>query len=324
MLAIWQIEWLKFHREFDGCNRSRRPGWTRAGTEVMGKELLTFYDHPKLNDARLILGFSGWMDGGDVSTGTIDYLVDKLGARKLAEIDPGPFYLYNFPGSMDIASLFRPHVKIDNGLITEFEEAPSAFYADATHNVILFKGKEPNLRWRDYAECICAVVADFRVTTACFVGSVAGLAPHTREPRIFGSVSEEDLMPLLQRFGLTPSNYEGPASFVTYLTTLAKSRQFRMMALVAEIPAYVQAKNLKSMAAVVRKLAAILGLAIDLGDLRTMTREFEKRLNATVQEHPELAEQIRKIEQDYDKQVFDTSTDADLKAWLEKQGIRLD
>jgi proteasome assembly chaperone (PAC2) family protein len=290
----------------------------------MGMEFLTLCDTPRLTDAGLVLGFSGWMDGGDVSTGTVDYLVTKLEAATLAEIDPGPFYIYSFPGSMEIAALFRPRVKIESGLVTEFEEPAGTFYCDAARNVILFKGKEPNMRWRDYAECLFAVVSEFDVKTAYFVGSVAGLVPHTREPRIFSSVSEEGLMPFLQRFGLTPSNYEGPGSFVTYLTTLAKDRGLQLAALVAEIPAYVQGKNIKCIAAVVRKLAAILDLAIDLGDLKVMSKKFEKRLNETVQGRPELAEQIRKIEKDYDAEVFDTSLDNDLKAWLEQQGIRLD
>jgi hypothetical protein len=69
-------------------------------------------DCPVLDQATLVLALTGWMDGGDVSTGTVRRLVDLLGARPIAEIDPEPFYIYNVPGSMEIAALFRPHVKI--------------------------------------------------------------------------------------------------------------------------------------------------------------------------------------------------------------------
>ena len=67
---------------------------------------------PKMSNTRLLLGFSGWMDGGDVSTGTIGLLAEKLEAEKIAEIKSDSFYLYNFPGSMEITALFRPHTKI--------------------------------------------------------------------------------------------------------------------------------------------------------------------------------------------------------------------
>ena len=59
----------------------------------MTSDQLKIYKKPDLRNPRLLMGFSGWMDGGDVSTGTVQCLVDKLGAEKLAEIDPNGFYI---------------------------------------------------------------------------------------------------------------------------------------------------------------------------------------------------------------------------------------
>ena len=72
---------------------------------------------PSLENATLVLAFSGWMDGGEVSTGTVRRLVDLLGADQIADIDPEPYYIYNFPGSMEVAALFRPHIEIEEGLV---------------------------------------------------------------------------------------------------------------------------------------------------------------------------------------------------------------
>ena len=80
---------------------------------------LHIFKRPKLNGARLLLGFSGWMDGGEVSTGTVKYLIEKLGAERFAEIDAEAFYIYNFPGAMELTALFRPHGKIKDGLLGE-------------------------------------------------------------------------------------------------------------------------------------------------------------------------------------------------------------
>src|SRR5436309_16055160 len=91
-------------------------------------QLLRVRDCPALDDAMLVLAFTGWMDGGDVSTGTVQRLVDLLGARPVAEIDSEPFYLFNFPGSMEIAALFRPTIKIEDGLITALEMPRNVFY----------------------------------------------------------------------------------------------------------------------------------------------------------------------------------------------------
>src|SRR6266480_3831508 len=98
-------------------------------------ELLRVRDCPALHEATLVLAFNGWMDGGDVSTGTVRRLVDLLGARPVAEIDPGPFYLLNFPGSMEIAALFRPAITIADGLITSLDMPGNVFHCHAPANL---------------------------------------------------------------------------------------------------------------------------------------------------------------------------------------------
>src|SRR5207244_11130937 len=88
-------------------------------------QLLRVRDCPALQRATLVLAFTGWMDGGDVSTGTVQRLVDLLAARPFAEIDPEPFYIYNFPGSMETAALFRPEINIQYGPIASLDTPPN-------------------------------------------------------------------------------------------------------------------------------------------------------------------------------------------------------
>ena len=119
------------------------------------------------------------------------------------------------------------------------------------------------------------------------------------------------------------SNYEGPASIVSYLTKLAQEKAIKMATLVAEIPAYVQGRNPKCIEAVVRRLAHLLAIEIDVEDLRRVSDELERKLDKVVQDRPELAQHIRMLEENYDAEVFDTEL-GDLKDWLIQQGIRLD
>ena len=70
----------------------------------MNTDPLEIHAQPRLTDGRMVLAFSGWMDVGDVSTGTVEYLAKTLGARKVGALNPEGFYLYSFPGSMEIAS----------------------------------------------------------------------------------------------------------------------------------------------------------------------------------------------------------------------------
>ncbi|MBN2181003.1 MAG: PAC2 family protein [Sedimentisphaerales bacterium] len=288
---------------------------------VTGK--LKIYKRPNLQNPRLLLGYSGWMDGGDVSTGTVQCLVEKLEAEKLADIDPNGFYIYNFPGSMEITSLFRPHTKIKDGAIKSYKTPSNRFYYSRQDNLILFAGKEPNLRWEEYSNCIFSLCDEFGVKMIYFIGSVAGLVPHTREPRLFCSVSSPKLKETFRHYGVSFSNYEGPASIVTHLAVRCTQRGLNMVSLVAQIPAYVQGNNPKCITAVTRRLVGMLDVDVDLGDLQVISDEFEKKLSEAVQEQPELANNISKLEEDYDNEIFNNEM-GELKHWLEQQGIRVD
>jgi len=289
----------------------------------MTPEKLKIYKRPTLQKPRLLMGFSGWMDGGDVSTGTVQCLTEKLEAEKLAEIDPNGFYIYSFPGSMEITSLFRPHTKIKDGEIFSYETPANVFFCSERDNLIMFLGKEPNLRWEEYSDCILSLCEEFDVKMIYFIGSVAGLVPHTREPRLFCSVSAPRLKDTFRHYGVSFSNYEGPASVVTHLTARCARRGLNMISLVATIPAYVQGNNPKCITTVTRRLAGMLELEVELDDLQGISDEFEKKLNEAVLVQPELANNINKLEEDYDNEIFNNEM-GELKHWLEQQGIRVD
>lgn len=289
----------------------------------MAHERVRILARPHLANARMILAFSGWMDGGDVSTGTIEYLVSRLDAQPLAEIQSDDFYLASFPGSMEVNALFRPHAKVQQGRIRELQLPGNTFFYDEVHQLVLFVGKEPHLKWREYAAAVFAVARAYDVKAMYFIGSVGGAVPHTREPRLFCSVSEEALLTELDDHGVQPIDYEGPAGIATFLCATAEPNGLRMANLVAEIPAYIQGRNFKCIEAVVRKLSAILNLALELDDLRSLSDDLECKINDSVGEQPELAKLIQKLESDYDNEVFDTQM-GDLKNWLEQKGIRLD
>lgn len=289
----------------------------------MACDKLKIYERPKFNNPRMLLGFSGWMNGGEVSIGTVKCLIDKLDAQRFAEIEPTGFYIYSFPGSMEITALFRPHAQIKDGIIKSCEIPTNTFYYNEQSNLILFLGKEPNLNWEEYTECILSVCSEFGVEMIYFIGSVAGLVPHTREPRLFCSVSQAGLKDKFQHYGVKFTNYEGPASIITYLTTNCSNRDIKMVSLVAAIPAYVQGSNPKCIEAVTRRIAGMLELEINFDDLTSISEEFEKKLHEVVQEQPELENNIHKLEEDYDNDIFNNEL-GDLKTWLEQQGIRVD
>ncbi len=267
-------------------------------------DLLQIQHCPVLDGSTLVLALSGWMDGGDVSTGTVRRLVDLLGARTIATIDPEPFYIYNFPGSMELVALFRPHIKIEAGQIVSLEMPANTFYCHEPARLVLFIGKEPNLLWRTYGDCVLEVAHRVGVRRILFVGSFGGAVPHSREPRLYITCSDARLLPEMERYGLRRTGYQGPGSFTSYLLTRAPSAGLEMISLVAEIPGYLQGRNPMSIEAVTRRLAKILQLPLDLQSLRTESTEWEVQVSKFVEQNEELAQTVRQMEESYDDELL--------------------
>lgn len=289
----------------------------------MVDDRLCIYKRPRLKRVKMLFGLSGWMDSGEVSTGTVKCFIEALGAEKIAEIMPEGFYIENFPGTMDFSAMFRPYTKIEGGLITKLEWPKNLFFCDPKNNLILFTGREPNFGWKEFSQCIFSVCTEFGIEEIYFVGSVAGLIPHTREPLYSCSVSDEQFKQTFKKYGMRFSDYEGPASIVTYLTAEASRYDISMVSLVATVPAYVQGNNPICIESVIRHISTLLGVHIDMKKLRSTSEEFEKRLSEVVDSQPDLAGHIRRMEENYDNEIFDDQM-GDLKQWLVKKGIRLD
>ena len=276
--------------------------YNRAMRDTLA-DILHIRSCPALQNATLVLAFSGWMDGGNVSTGTVDRLVNLLEAQPIAEIDPEPFYIYNFPGPMEVAAMFRPYIEIEDGVIKTIRMPTNMFYCHEPAGLLLFVGKEPNMRWRSFGECIFELAAKTGVRRILFVGSFGGSVPHTRQPRLFISASEAELVAEMGSYGVRRSGYEGPGAFTSYLMTRAAAAGVQMVSLVAEIPGYLQGTNPLCIEAVTRRLAKILQLPLRLDSLRTASTDWELQISAVIERDKDLAEKVRNLEIEYDNDL---------------------
>lgn len=271
--------------------------------------VLKFTDDVSVSNPTLVLAFTGWMDGGNVSTGTVERLVEMYHATESAEIDPEPFYLYNFPGSMELSSLFRPHIEIVEGIVESVEMPKNRFYCHADAGLILFLGKEPNLRWKEFGDAIFEYVSCLEIKRIIFVGSFGGTVPHTREPRLYATSYDEELLLSLEQFGIKRTNYSGPGSFTSYLMTRAGSLDIDMFSIIAEIPSYLHGRNPVCIEAVTRRLAKLLKLPMDVERLRSKSTDWEIEISKMVENDSDLSEKVRALENAYDNELIGLDTE---------------
>ena len=205
---------------------------------------------------------------------------------------------------MEVAALFRPEVEIEDGVLKRIEMPSSSFYCHEEAQLVLFVGKEPNLRWRTFGDCFFRLAQRVGVKRILFVGSFGGAVPHTREPRLFISTSDAETLAEMEPYGVRHSDYEGPGSFTSYLTSLAPAAGIKMASLVAEIPGYLQGANPLCIEAVTRRLAKILKLPLKLDSLRSASTEWELQISSVIENDKDLADKVHQLEQEYDNDLL--------------------
>lgn len=284
------------------------------------------YERPNVYEARMVLGFTGWMDGGRVSTGTIELLAKALGARKFGEIDSAEFYIHNFPvatlpvtiisegertvvrsvNPMEQAAVFRPRTEIRDGVVRRLTFARNDLMCAEEERLVLFTGEEPHIRWRTYAECLLTAAEECDVREIIFVGSVAGPIPHTREPRLHCGVSTEELRDTRRRPDLHYTSYEGPASFVTFLMVLAAQRDIPARSLVVDVPHYPFLEMAAYPASILRVLSVLqewLELEVPVPELARADEAVREQLDQIMEDNEDFRELVHKLEQAYDAEA---------------------
>lgn len=262
---------------------------------------LIIKDKPELTAPYILVGLKGWLNAGEVSTGSIDYLRLKLGARPFAHIEPAGFYLYQIPSSAAEQTL-RPLVKIREGLVRKLDLPRNDFFfwkSGAARDLILFQGVEPNLDWPAYAQAIVDVARQFQAPRIYSLGGIFDQVPHTRQTRIMATVSHPRLKDELKTFAQF-TDYEGPSSFNTMLINAAREQGIDAAGISARTPLYIQDVNTKACYDLLKNVISLTGLDIDLSDLRVAGEALVEMMDKSFSQNTTALEQLRKLEVQFD------------------------
>lgn len=271
-------------------------------------------EKPHLRKPYMVLGISGWVDGGLTATGSVEYLVNKLGARKFGEIPLSRFHIYQVPGQLAL----RPYIKIEDGVLTHHRFSENLFYywinPDEAHNLILFRGTEPNLNWEEYADSILGVAADYSVERIYLLGGVLDRTPHTREPAVSCACTSEDLKQEMRKYGMQYTSYEGPGRFGSTLLYICQKEKMPMVTLTARVTYYpefniVIPRNPKSIRALIKRLVPLLRLPLDISDLDKECTEFEGKLNYMMSQNADIQAYVKQLEKDFGEVQYEEPLD---------------
>jgi proteasome assembly chaperone (PAC2) family protein len=257
-------------------------------------EDIIIYQTPELRSPYLVAGFAGWPNAAEVSTATIGYLKEKLKAEKFGEIRPPNFY--------DFSSL-RPQTVIENGFIKELKFLSNEFFywksEKSVHDLIIFLGVEPHLKWNQYVDLILHLAEQFKVERIYTVGGTYDQVPHTVEPKVTAVVSDLGLREELKRYNIEPTEYQGPCSIHTVLLAAAKRRNIKSVSLWGHAPHYIQVKNPKVCYGILKGLTEMLEIELDLREIIGASEYLEAQVSQAISQKPELWEYVKSLESEY-------------------------
>ncbi len=256
---------------------------------------LVIKEVPSLRQPTLVAAFSGWPDAAEAATGAVRYLGERLEAVKFAEILPENFYMF---------TLLRPQVVIsESQQRTVIWPSNDFFYwrnPEEDNDLVLLLGAEPHLKWHGYIECLMSVVEQCQVSRVVSLGGTMDNVPHTIEPHLSGSSNDPALRAQLEQLSLQATGYQGPTSIHSAIVEACQQRGIPTASMWGHAPHYLQASpNPMVCHALLRKLTQLLGVKVDLGELRRSGMALERRIDEAMAQNAELRQYVEQLEQLY-------------------------
>ena len=128
---------------------------------------IEFHREPPTDVPTMVTAFTGRIDAGEAATGALRALVRQLGAAPLAAMDPEAFFDF---------TQVRPVVRLSAEGQRIIRWPRSAFWTwhppAGRAGLLLFRGMEPQRRWRTYTTALLDVAARCGVQRLVSLGAV--------------------------------------------------------------------------------------------------------------------------------------------------------
>jgi len=259
----------------------------------MDHDQIIYTEKPSLNQPYLILGFEGWPNAAEISSFAMTHLIESTKAREFAAIPYETFYQISSSRLVGV---------VKEGRLTELRFPGNHFYYlkdSPSNDLILFYGIEPHLRWSAFADLLLDLSEQFRVRQIFMIGGTYDYIPHTVPPVVSALYNQEGLKEEVIQAGLALTEYAGPVSIHTFVLDAARKRGFKAISLWGHAPQYLQTKNVKVAYSVLKSLADLTGMEIDLTELQRASDFFDQQVSQLVEQDPKLHEVVKKLEELY-------------------------
>ncbi len=256
-------------------------------------EYIKYHSEPELRDPVILAAFGGWNDAADSATTAIKFLIDRWKPTKLAEIDIEDFFVFTET---------RPTIKYVDGIQRAIVWPSCQFLwhqmPDLSHDIILYLGAEPQLKWKTFSKCFLDVCRKFHASEIVLLGALLADVPHSISVPISGTSSNIDMKERLKEMDIHSSRYEGPTGMIGVLQDGFRRAAIPAASIWAAAPHYLAATpNIKVTSALLTYLNTFMSFELDLSDIQSDAIRFEEQITTLVARDPEASEYVRKLEE---------------------------
>jgi proteasome assembly chaperone (PAC2) family protein len=233
------------------------------------KDVIKLYKRPRPKSCSMI---ASWPGIGDVSLTAAKYLVEKLNAVEIGEIEPVNF--------------FEPvGVTVRENVVESPRFPESKFYywqyPKAGKGLVIFIGEEqPAFKGYELVNCVLDVAQRLNVSRLYSCAAAVTRIHHSEEMKVWGAATNSDLVDELSKHDVILRGNLRIAGLNGLILGMAQERGMEGICLLGEVPSYAtQIANPKASLAVLAILIKMLGVTVDLAELGHLAERVDEEMD---------------------------------------------
>lgn len=256
----------------------------------------------------MVAGFYQQANSGNVSAGIPQYLIDKLGARKIGRILKDHFYESS------------AWIKYEDGFEVDYKDVQNDFYFAEVDGkgLVIFVGHSPMFYPDRYATAFLNGAEELKVRRIVSISSRYEEVPFDKERIITATYSLQRMKEELEKYKLTFPTYERPEDHNALINHIAKERNLELVRMSVRVPALAlpnnqaytsQIDDYRAFSDVLRRVRYMFGIPLDLSDLATKSEEALYQsgveIGQLIGRFPNLRQHLAEIERGFQELKFE-------------------
>lgn len=255
---------------------------------------------PAIHGLDMLVVFSGYLDAGSVSTQLENALLERLDHQRIATFDTDQLLDYRAR---------RPQLRFDGRQFFDYEapELELHLLKDQMQKpFLLLSGPEPDYQWDRFVAAVMLLIEQLDVSLVSLVDAIPLPVPHTRPLGVTTHGNAEELLEGLATWSPKGRIAAGAAQLLELRVAEAGRK---VSGYTLHVPHYLaDATYPQAAVASLEYVGAAMELMLPSEELRESGRDVEQQISAQVQNRPEIASMLQRLEERYDEYAEEHQT----------------